>query len=202
MSRKSSAPRSRTSWPEHQEECQPGKKSTNSITSTTFARKFSDYTVQVYPLLSPLTSRPSPPLILTTPRTVVGTYREAITDLTICNTYIPKGTAIFIQPAVTNLSKTIWGPDAEEFVPERWDNLTGEMASPYSWNPFLNGPRMCIGKTFALMEAKAQLVEVVSNFRFVMSPELEALGGRLPAVLNPAVSLSPKGGLRVGVERL
>lgn len=133
---------------------------------------------------------------------VAGSYRESVEDITICGTFIPKGTVIFISPNVTNLSKTIWGPDAEEFIAERWDNLTREMASPFSFNTFLNGPRMCIGKTFSLMEAKAQLVEVVSNFRFVMSPQLEALTGKLPPTVNPALSLNPKGGLWVGVGRL
>ncbi|KAM7197450.1 cytochrome P450 [Naviculisporaceae sp. PSN 640] len=137
---------------------------------------------------------------------VIITYREAIRDLTICNVFVPKGTSLFINPAVTNRSKFIWGPDADEFIPERWDkiqeNPDDPANSPYAFNSFLNGPRICIGKTFAMMEFKAMVVEVLSKFRFVTTPELEKLGGNWPPVENPAVTLRPRGVLRVGVERL
>lgn len=132
----------------------------------------------------------------------LATYREAAADLTICNTFIPKGTIMYFMPAVSNLSKTIWGPDADEFVPERWDNLQGEAANPYAFETFLNGPRVCIGKHFAMMEFKVLLMEVVSKFRFGLSPELEALGGKLPPLQNPGLTLWPKGGLKVAVERI
>ncbi|KAK3312357.1 cytochrome P450 3A5 [Apodospora peruviana] len=129
--------------------------------------------------------------------------REALTDLTICGVFIPKGTLLMILRAVANLSKAVWGPDADKFIPERWDNLTGGAASPYAFQSFLTGPRICIGRTFGFMEAKANLVEVLSKFRLSESPELEALGGRPPPLKNPTITLLLRDGrMPVKLERI
>ncbi|KAK3352674.1 cytochrome P450 3A5 [Lasiosphaeria hispida] len=130
------------------------------------------------------------------------TYREAVSDMTLCGTFIPKGTNILFVPAVVNRSKAVWGPDADEFNPDRWDNLQGEAASPYAFESFSNGPRFCIGKHFAIMEYKSLLIEAMSKFRFSTSPQLEALGGKMPELQNPGLTLRARGGLQVGVERL
>ena len=80
--------------------------------------------------------------------------------------------------------------------------LQGEAASPFAFEAFLNGPRICIGKTFALMEVKTQLVEIVSKFRFVKSTELEALGDRPLPLKNPTITLQARVKLMIGIERL
>jgi cytochrome P450 len=103
---------------------------------------------------------------------------------------------------VANHAETVWGPDVEEFRPERWDKLEGLATHPYANQTFNPGPRNCIGKSFALMEFKVLLVELLSKFRFGLSPELEKLGGRLPELQNPAVTLRIRGGLKVSVERI
>ncbi|KAK0715540.1 cytochrome P450 3A5 [Lasiosphaeris hirsuta] len=130
------------------------------------------------------------------------TYREAASDLTLCGTFIPKGTNVIFVPAVVNRSKAVWGADADEFNPDRWDNLQGEAAGPYAFESFSSGPRFCIGKHFAVMEYKSLLIEAVSKFRFGTSPQLEALGGKMPELQNPGIALRARGGIRVGVERI
>ncbi|KAK3389339.1 cytochrome P450 3A5 [Podospora didyma] len=132
----------------------------------------------------------------------VSTYREAKTDLTICGEFIPKGTTMLLVPAVTGLSKNVWGDDADEFKPERWNALHGDAASPYAFNPFGGGPRICIGRQFALCEFKILLLEVVRHFRLLPSPELESLEGKLPEIDNPAVAYKPKGGVNIVLERI
>ena len=42
---------------------------------------------------------------------------------------------------------------------------------PCAYMPFGYGPRNCIGMRFALLEAKMALIEIVSKFRIVPSPE-------------------------------
>lgn len=120
----------------------------------------------------------------------------------LCGTSIPAGTLLLFMPAVANLSKATWGADAESVVPERWDRLAGDAATPYAFETFGNGPRVCIGKNFAMMEVKTQVIELVRRFRFEKSPELEALGGGQPAMMNPAISLWPRDGMPVGVVRV
>ena len=42
---------------------------------------------------------------------------------------------------------------------------------PCAYMPFGYGPRNCIGMRFALMEVKMALIEILSQFRMVLSPE-------------------------------
>lgn len=42
-----------------------------------------------------------------------------------------------------------WGPDANEFSPERWldeRNKKYYLANPFIFIPFLAGPRICLGQ--------------------------------------------------------
>ncbi|KAI0023455.1 cytochrome P450 3A5 [Xylariomycetidae sp. FL0641] len=134
--------------------------------------------------------------------TVPFTYREAGSDIIICGQVVPKGTQVVICPHVTNLSPRIWGDDAEEFRPERWEHVTGEAASAYSIETFLNGPRVCIGKAYAILEVKVYLIELVRNFRFSRSAELKALGDRPLPMQNPSITCRPRGALRIRIERI
>jgi hypothetical protein len=34
--------------------------------------------------------------------------------------FFPEGVTLTVSPSVTHLSKNLWGPDAQEFRPERW----------------------------------------------------------------------------------
>lgn len=131
-----------------------------------------------------------------------ATWREAAKDVVICGQFLPKGTQLVLSPPVTNLSPRIWGSDATEFNPERWDSLTGDAATPYGTETFANGPRTCIGKSYSLLAFKIMMIELVRNFRFSRSPSLEALGDRPVPVQNPAVTWRPKGGMTVHLEKI
>lgn len=48
--------------------------------------------------------------------------------------------------------KDVWGPDAEEFVPERWDPTRLTRRQKEAFIPFSVGPRACIGRNLAEME--------------------------------------------------
>ncbi|KAK9413969.1 putative Cytochrome P450 3A5 [Seiridium unicorne] len=129
-------------------------------------------------------------------------YREAAEDVTICGIAIPKGTVLALPPCATNLSKVIWGEDSLEFGPDRWDQVTGDSAGPYGIESFLNGPRTCLGKQYALIEIKVMLVELLSQFNFSKGRTLLDLGDEPVPLCNPAVSLRPRGGLKVKIQRL
>ncbi|OTA92454.1 hypothetical protein M434DRAFT_396436 [Hypoxylon sp. CO27-5] len=131
-----------------------------------------------------------------------ATWREAAKDVVICGQFLPKGTQLVLSPPVTNLSPRIWGPDATEFKPERWDSLAGDAATPYGTETFANGPRTCIGKSYSLLAFKVMMIELLRNFRFSRSPSLEALGDQPVPVQNPAVTWRPKGGMTVHLERI
>lgn len=120
---------------------------------------------------------------------------EADEDMVIAGVTIPKGTTIQTVPAMVQLNPSIWGDDAEVFVPGRWDSLTGDASSPFSIETFLNGPRMCPGKALALLEIKVLLAAMIKEFHFEMvNDEIE--------VRNPSLTLKPKDGLHVRVHRI
>lgn len=59
--------------------------------------------------------------------------------------------------------KELWGSDAEEFKPERWE----QRVPPWQFLPFLGGPRTCLGQQFALTEAGYLLVRLLREFEAV-----------------------------------
>jgi len=65
--------------------------------------------------------------------------------------------ALLCKIRVINSWKTIWGPDAEEFRPERWANLPKSWHPQYSFMSFIVGPHACIGKMMAIIEMKTVL---------------------------------------------
>ncbi|SJL01026.1 uncharacterized protein ARMOST_04342 [Armillaria ostoyae] len=71
---------------------------------------------------------------------------------TVNSLFVAKGTILSAPIRALNRSEEFWGADAKEFKPERWLED--------------NGPRTCLGKTFALTEFKAALLIIVRNFSF------------------------------------
>ncbi|KAI1414337.1 cytochrome P450 [Hypoxylon sp. FL1857] len=138
--------------------------------------------------------------------------REATRDLIIENTHVPKGTQIDLVIPLTHQQTSIWGPDASSFDPDRWDHLTGDASSPFAFEAFLQGPRTCPGRNFALVVVKAVLVELVPQFRFLGIERGEGDGelltggeeqvGRGIKFANPSLTLRPADGLFVRFERI
>ncbi|KAH8807122.1 cytochrome P450 monooxygenase [Xylogone sp. PMI_703] len=112
--------------------------------------------------------------------TVPLTSRVANRNTTILGQHVLKGTTIFLAPWATNRSQDLWGPDAEEFMPERWinedtgtPNNTGGAKSNYSILTFLHGPRSCIGQGFAKAELRALIAVFVDAFEIELANPLE-----------------------------
>jgi len=127
----------------------------------------------------------------------IAAFREATSDLVIEGVHIPKGTTINVNIAAANLHPLIWGPDAREFRPERWDSMEkGDAASdPFAFESFINGPRICIGKAFATLEMKVVLVAMMRSLKFEW---LEGVSKEVE-LLNTFVR-RPKNGMKVRVR--
>jgi cytochrome P450 len=85
---------------------------------------------------------------------------------TVDSLFIAKGTPITVPIACINTLESFWGPDAKEFKPERWldqDRLPKELKSYRHIFTFSDGPRLCLGKPFALAEFKVCTVCFVSD---------------------------------------
>ncbi|KAF7190038.1 Cytochrome P450 52A2 [Pseudocercospora fuligena] len=62
--------------------------------------------------------------------------------------------------------KDIWGEDALEFRPERWEDprKTRFLGSGWAFNPFPGGPRLCLGQQYALTEAAYCIVRLLQKY--------------------------------------
>ncbi|CDO76372.1 hypothetical protein BN946_scf185011.g36 [Trametes cinnabarina] len=73
---------------------------------------------------------------------------------------VPAGQHITVPIAAINTSPRFWGEDAREFRPERWLSDEGipkkaqEIQGHRHLLTFVDGPRMCLGRGFALAEFK------------------------------------------------
>ncbi|KAK7789220.1 hypothetical protein R5R35_007046 [Gryllus longicercus] len=61
-------------------------------------------------------------------------------------------------------------PDPQRFDPERFSDEQRAKRPNYVYLPFGEGPKMCIGMRFALLQAKLGLVTVLSRFDVVRNP--------------------------------
>jgi cytochrome P450 len=118
--------------------------------------------------------------------------REALSDCEIGGFYVPKGTQIALLQWVVHRDPR-WFDDPESFKPERWDNDLARRLPRGAYFPFGDGPRVCIGNQFAMMEAILILSTVVRRFRLSLAP-----GYTLR--LLPSVTLRPRDGVKMVVH--
>lgn len=67
--------------------------------------------------------------------------------------------------------KDLWGEDALEFKPERWETARPQ----WSYLPFLAGPRTCPGQEFARTEAAFVLLKILQRFTAIEPVDREKL---------------------------
>ena len=85
-------------------------------------------------------------------------------------------------------------PDPDRFDPDRFTPEREKALPTNAYMPFGAGPRVCIGNHFALMEGHLVLATLAQKLRF-------NLLSSAPALTDPLVTLRPKGGVPVHVER-
>jgi cytochrome P450 len=84
-------------------------------------------------------------------------------------------------------------PDPETFMPERFDPQHGMKHPQFAFFPFGAGPRLCLGKMFASMEARIVLAILLQHYTPV-------LADASPVVPRPLITLRSKDGMRMRIE--
>lgn len=82
--------------------------------------------------------------------------------------------------------------DPENFIPERFDAEHGGVKAFKDKGvllPFGDGPRMCLGMRFALMQSKAAIAEIVRNFEISVNSKTQ-----LPLIIDPKEFINVKVG--------
>lgn len=83
---------------------------------------------------------------------------------------IPKGMNIIIPIYSMHRDKEFF-PNPEKFDPERFMPENRSNILPYTYLPFGDGPRNCIGMRFALMVLKMCVIHIFRDFRVVATEE-------------------------------
>ncbi|KAJ9496491.1 hypothetical protein H2202_008154 [Exophiala xenobiotica] len=90
---------------------------------------------------------------------------------------IPKGSAVAYSVYAMHRRPDLYGMDAEDFRPERWDEDMPLDRNPtdakWGYLPFNGGPRVCLGMDFALTEAAYTIVRLMQRFPVIRLPSTE-----------------------------
>jgi cytochrome P450 len=119
--------------------------------------------------------------------------RRAIASDWIDGRKIPGGSLVILSPYVPQRDPSYWTAP-NRFDP--WRERPKERVGAYF--PFGMGPRMCIGRDFALVEATIALAEI--SARCWLRPPITGRGVSRPVRPEPGVTLRPKNRLTLAVR--
>jgi len=83
----------------------------------------------------------------------------------------------------------------ERFDPERWTMQAVQELPRFAYFPFGGGPRLCIGASFAMMEATLLVATIAQRFQLSLVP------GH-PVALQPGITLRPRHGMLMKMTRI
>jgi cytochrome P450 len=125
------------------------------------------------------------------PAWVIG--RQPKEDFEIGGFRIPAGTIVMMSPWVIQRDPRFWS-DPLRFDPERWAPDAEAARHRFAYFPFGAGPRKCIGEAFAWMEGVLVLAALARRWRARLVP------GH-PVATRPLITLRPRHGMRMSLER-
>jgi cytochrome P450 len=90
--------------------------------------------------------------------------RQALAADRIGQVDVPKGALVIISPYLIHRHKTLWS-EPDYFRPERFLPGARDAIDRFQYIPFGQGPRICIGMRFAMLEAVVILSTLVRTLR-------------------------------------
>lgn len=118
--------------------------------------------------------------------------REILKDTEINGYLFPKGKAVFVSP-YANHHNPRYFPEPEKFDPERFNEENEKTIPKYAYIPFGAGGRVCIGNSFAMMEGKLILANILQRYKVGLTKDLHIK-------TNAQVTLSNEGGMPLTIE--
>ena len=85
-------------------------------------------------------------------------------------------------------------PNPDKFDPERFNPNNEQSYPTFAYLPFGEGPRHCIGKRLALLEAKMTLVALLKDLHFEKNKDTE-----IPLDLTIGITMSPRNGVKLSI---
>jgi cytochrome P450 len=109
--------------------------------------------------------------------------RETRTDIRLGDYFFPKGAIVAVSPLALGRNPKYFS-EPLEYRPERWTREFERQLPRGAYAPFAAGPRVCLGKQFAMMEMRIVLGTLMQNV------DINVLDGFEPDFL-PDLSLNP-----------
>ena len=119
--------------------------------------------------------------------------RRAIECDTIGGYRIPANALVVMSPYVTHRRVNEW-PNPEGFDPDRFTPEENAARPRFAYFPFGGGPHLCIGQSFALVEAQLIVASIAQRYRLALtlSQQIE---------VAPLVTLRPKHGMLMRIRQ-
>ncbi|MFI6491636.1 cytochrome P450 [Streptomyces sp. NPDC050564] len=126
--------------------------------------------------------------------TAPGFAREARQDTVLGGVHpMRQGAWALVLAAMLHRDPQVWGADAEEFDPDRFDAKAVRARPAHTFKPFGTGARACIGRQFALHEATLVLGLLLRRYELRADPDYRLR-------VTERLTLMPEG-LRLHLER-
>lgn len=119
--------------------------------------------------------------------------RIALEAVELSGYSIPAGSVILMSPYVMHHHPAYW-QQPDRFMPERFAPGWDHDLPKFVYFPFGGGPRICIGNSFAVMEAVLVLATIIQRWQVALAP------GQV-AEIEPLITLRPKGGIPMTVTQ-
>lgn len=157
-----------------------GKITYDAIMEMKYMGQVVDETLRKYPPLSFLT-------------------RECVKEYQIPNTYctMDKGTRVIISVLGLHHDPDHF-PDPEKFDPERFSDENKQLIRPFTYLPFGEGPRLCLGMRFGMMQTKVGLTVLLKNYLFSVNKKT-----KVPFVMDRfSFILTNDGGIWLDIKKV
>jgi cytochrome P450 len=125
------------------------------------------------------------------PAWIIG--RRALNDYQLNGYQVPDRSIILMSQYLMHHNPKYFS-EPDRFDPERWTPEAREARPKFSYFPFGGGPRLCIGESFAWMEGVLVMAALARKWQMRLIP------GH-PVELQPLVTLRPKHGMKMKLER-
>lgn len=110
---------------------------------------------------------------------------------------MPKGTYVVIPSYAFHRDPALF-PEPDKFDPDRFSAERRHQIQPYSFLPFGEGPRICIGIKFGMLQTKLGLAMLLRKFRFETCAKT-----KIPLEIDSVSLLHiPKGGVWLNVSAI
>lgn len=120
--------------------------------------------------------------------------RTVIRECEIGEYLLPVGALIMISQWVVHRDP-LYFDQPEVFNPDRWADGLAKRIPTYAYFPFSSGPRVCIGRSFAMMGVVLLLATIARKFKLTLAPGQKV-------TLWPSIPLRPKNGLNMLLSKV